>query len=76
MDASEHLNQTNGLFWTSDYDNTDKDTKAALLWVTPEWSFSSAGTADKPVIGIFNANPKTNKLNYYTNLRSIRPMKQ
>jgi hypothetical protein len=74
QDASEQLNQTNGLFWTSDYNNDDQDTKAAVLWVTPEWSFSSAGTADKPVIGIFNANP--NKLNYYTNLRSIRPMKQ
>lgn len=74
QDASEQLNQTNGLFWTSDYNNDDQDTKAAVLWVTPEWSFS-AGTADKPVIGFFNASPKTNKLNYYTNLRSIRPMK-
>lgn len=75
MDAGEQLNQINGIFWTSDYNNDDKDSKAALLWVTPEWSFS-AGTADKPVIGFFNASPKTNKLNYYTNLRPIRPIKK
>lgn len=74
QEKSEQLNQTNGLFWTSDYNNEDKDSKAAVLWVTPEWSFN-AGTADKPVIGFFNANPKTNKLNYYTNLRPIRPRK-
>ena len=75
QEKSEQLNQTNGLFWTSDYNNDDKDSKAAVLWVTPEWSFN-AGTADKPVIGFFNANPKTNKLNYYTNLRPIRPLKK
>lgn len=74
MEATEQLNQPTGLFWTSDYNNDDKDSKAAMLWITPEWSFS-AGSADKPVIGFFNASPKTNKLNYYTNLRPIRPMK-
>ena len=74
QEKSEQLNQTNGVFWTSDYNNDDKDSKAAVLWVTPEWSFST-GTADKPVIGFFNANPKTNKLNYYTNLRPIRALK-
>lgn len=73
MEATEQLNQPTGLFWTSDYNN-NYDSKAAVLWITPEWSFS-VGTADKPVIGFFNANPASNKLNYYTNLRPIRPMK-
>lgn len=73
MEATEQLNQPTGLFWTSDYNN-NYDSKAAVLWITPEWSFS-VGTADKPVIGFFNADPASNKLNYYTNLRPIRPMK-
>ncbi len=74
QEPGEQLNQTNGLFWTSDYNNDDKDSKACLLWITPEYTFS-AGTADKPVIGFFNGDPATNKLNYYSNLRGIRPMK-
>ena len=74
MESTEQLNQPTGLFWTSDYNNNN-DSKAAVLWITPEWSFS-AGTADKPVIGFFNADPASNKLNYYTNLRPIRPMKK
>ena len=74
MESTEQLNQPTGLFWTSDYNNNN-DSKAAVLWITPEWSFS-AGTADKPVIGFFNATPASNKLNYYTNLRPIRPMKK
>lgn len=73
MEVTEQLNQPTGLFWTSDYNN-NYDSKAAVLWITPEWSFS-VGTADKPVIGFFNADPASNKLNYYTNLRPIRPMK-
>ncbi len=73
MEPTEQLNQPTGLFWTSDYNN-NYDSKAAVLWITPEWSFS-VGTADKPVIGFFNADPASNKLNYYTNLRPIRPMK-
>ena len=76
MDAGEQINQSNGLFWTSDYNNEDKDSKSAVLWITPEYSFSTGGTAEKPVIGFFNASPNTNKLNYYTNLRPIRPIKQ
>jgi hypothetical protein len=76
MDAGEQINQSNGLFWTSDYNNEDKDSKSAVLWITPEYSFSTGGTAEKPVIGFFNASPKINKLNYYTNLRPIRPIKQ
>ena len=78
--STEQLNQTNGLFWTSDYNN-NKDSKACLLWITPEYTFS-AGTADKPVIGFFDAKKSdgsvdaTNKLNYYSNLRGIRPQKQ
>jgi hypothetical protein len=75
MEAGEQLNQPAGLLWTSDYNNEDKDSKSAVLWITPEYTFSD-GTADKPVIGFFNADPKTNKLNYYTNLRPIRPIKQ
>ena len=73
QEPGEQLNQTNGLFWTSDYNN-NKDSKACVLWITPEYTFS-AGTEDKPVIGFFNGDPATNKLNYYNNLRGIRPMK-
>lgn len=80
QDRTEQLNQTNGLFWTSDYYN-NADSKACVLWITPEYTFS-AGTADKPVIGFFDAKTSggavdaTNKLNYYSNLRGIRPLKQ
>ena len=70
QDASEQLNQTNGLFWTSDYFNNG-NSQACMLWITPEFSFA-AGTADKPVIGYFNE--AGHKINYYSSLRGIRPM--
>ena len=72
MEASEQINQTNGIYWTSDYfDNGDS--KGCLLWVTPDISFS-AGTADKPVLGFFDT--ESHKANYYSHLRGIRPLKQ
>lgn len=71
QDNGEQLNQPTGIFWTSDYHN-NKDSKACALWITPEYTFS-AGTADKPVLGFFDS--ESHKLNYYTNLRGIRPMK-
>lgn len=71
QDNGEQLNQPTGIFWTSDYHN-NKDSKACALWITPEYTFS-AGTPDKPVLGFFDS--ESHKLNYYTNLRGIRPMK-
>ena len=71
QDNGEQLNQPTGIFWTSDYYN-NKDSKACALWITPEYTFS-AGTPDKPVLGFFDS--ESHKLNYYTNLRGIRPMK-
>jgi hypothetical protein len=71
QDNGEQLNQPVGIFWTSDYHNNE-DSKACALWITPEYTFS-AGTADKPVLGFFDS--ESHKLNYYTNLRGIRPMK-
>jgi hypothetical protein len=75
QDNGEQLNQPVGIFWTSDYHNNE-DSKACALWITPEYTFS-AGTPDKPVLGFFDSvSYKLNhKLNYYTNLRGIRPMK-
>lgn len=67
---SEQLNQINGIYWTSDY-KQDGTAKACMLWITPERGFSS-GSAEKPAIGFFAT---TDKQNYYSSVRGIRPRK-
>lgn len=71
--TTEQLNQPVGLFWTSDYYKTtdDSKSKACMLWITPDYSFST-GTEDKPAMGFFDS--EGHKANYYNSLRAIRPM--
>ncbi len=71
-DTSEQLNQPAGLYWTSDYHNNG-NTQACGLWITPDRS-STSGTADKPIIGFFDESG--HKVNYYSSVRAIRPMKE
>lgn len=70
-EAGEQINQSAGIFWTSDYFNNG-NTQACVLWLTPQYSFTG-GTADKPAIGFFNT--ESNKANHYSSVRGIRPMK-
>ncbi len=68
-DVSTHIDQANGIYWTSDYFDDDK-TNACMLWITP--SNTSTGTEDKPVIGFFNT--EATKSSCYSSVRAIRPM--
>lgn len=72
QDQSEQINQTNGIYWTSDYFYKSGNSQGCILWLTPEYTFKD-GTADKPVIGFFNT--EGHKSNYYSHLRGIRPIK-
>ena len=71
-DITMQLNNINGIYWTSDY-SKDSSSKACGLWITPEYSYGTGGTADKPVIGFFDTSKK---FNYYGSVRAIRPMKK
>ena len=76
--SGSQLDNANGIYWTADYFNThDAGTEKAKrqgcgLWITPEQTFS-AGTAEKPVFGFFNASD--HKMDYYGTLKAIRPRK-
>jgi hypothetical protein len=72
-DATMQLNNINGIYWTSDYEQNTSSSQACGLWITPEYSYGTGGTKDKPVIGFFGTG---NKFNYYGSVRAIRPMKK
>lgn len=69
--SGSQLDTANGIYWTGDYID-DNTTGGCGLWITPEQTFS-AGTAEKPVFGFFNASD--HKMDYYGTLKAIRPRK-